>query len=275
MAQFPRLSNREREVVELLLQGKSNKLIASALGISDRTVEFHLKNIYAKFQVRSRIEFILKLGNTPGGLEAEKPGHSTVDGKGEVAENRDRLNSRMGWATSFRDPISIIGKELEMKSLLISKHIPVSIATALLVGFLWVAILEHTAGLSMEDFTVFAVPFVIVLAMIGFIVGAVGNQRNKTLLRILFSVIFGTGLSPFTVIPLMMFVVIPIGRLVANLGMIDPSTIPGEVASTVAMSIMITLWLIISIVFGIVLLSLSIDRQQTDNHSQSAESART
>ena len=55
MAQFNKLSNREWEVAKLLLQGKSNKLIASALGISDRTVEFHLKNIYAKFQVSSRI----------------------------------------------------------------------------------------------------------------------------------------------------------------------------------------------------------------------------
>lgn len=42
MAQISPLSNREREVVQLLLEGKSNKLIALALGISDRTVEFHL-----------------------------------------------------------------------------------------------------------------------------------------------------------------------------------------------------------------------------------------
>lgn len=271
MAQFPRLSNREWEVVKLLLQGKSNKLIASSLGISDRTVEFHLKNIYAKFQVSSRIELILKLGNATGGFESAKLGHSTVVSNGENTENRDRLNSRMGWATSFRDTVSIIGKELEMKSLLISKHIFVSIVTALLVGFLWVVTLEHTVGLSVEDFTGFAVPLVIVLVMIGVIVGTIGKQRGKTLLKVLFSVILGTGLSPFTVIPLMMFVVIPIGRLVANLGIIDPSTISGEIASTVAMSIMITLWLVVSITLGIVLLSLSINRQ-TDNHSQSVES---
>ena len=50
-------TNREKEVVNLLLQGKSNKLIALSLGISDRTVEFHLKNIYAKYQVNSRLDF--------------------------------------------------------------------------------------------------------------------------------------------------------------------------------------------------------------------------
>ena len=118
MEKFPRLSNREWEVVKLLLQGKSNKLIASSLGISDRTVEFHLKNIYAKFQVRSRIELILKLGNITGALETEKLGRSTVDGMREIAENGGKLNSRMGWVTSLRDTVSKISKDVEMKRFL-------------------------------------------------------------------------------------------------------------------------------------------------------------
>jgi DNA-binding NarL/FixJ family response regulator len=41
MADSKPLSRREWEVAELLLQGKSNKLIALSLGISERTVEFH------------------------------------------------------------------------------------------------------------------------------------------------------------------------------------------------------------------------------------------
>ena len=56
------LSRREKEVVGLLLQGKSNKQIALSLGVSERTVEFHLRNIYNKTQVSSRVELILKLG---------------------------------------------------------------------------------------------------------------------------------------------------------------------------------------------------------------------
>ncbi len=56
-------SEREREVVDFLLQGKSNKQIALALGISNRTVEFHLSHIYAKLQVTSRVEAILKLSD--------------------------------------------------------------------------------------------------------------------------------------------------------------------------------------------------------------------
>ncbi|HRO91225.1 MAG TPA: LuxR C-terminal-related transcriptional regulator, partial [Promineifilum sp.] len=64
MEQLPRLSNREWDVVNLLREGKSNKMIASALGITERTVEFHLKNIYDKLQVGSRVELVLKLGES-------------------------------------------------------------------------------------------------------------------------------------------------------------------------------------------------------------------
>lgn len=270
MEKFPRLSNREWEVVNHLLQGKSNKMIASSLGVSKRTVEFHLKNIYAKFQVNSRIELILKLVNATGKIEVDKLWYSTVVRTGESTENRDRLNSR-DWATSFKDAVSIFGKEFDMKNFLKSKHVFVGIIAALLTGFLWIAILEYSGNLSAEDFTIFTVPFVIALALIGLIVGAVGKQRGDTFLKVLCSVIFGTGLSPFTVIPLMMFVVIPIGRLVANIGIIDPSTIPGETASTVAMGIMITLWLAVSIALGNFLLLLSIKTKQTGNHNQVSE----
>ena len=61
MADFLSLSAREQDVANLVLEGKSNKLIASALNISLSTVEFHLKNIYAKLGVASRVELILKL----------------------------------------------------------------------------------------------------------------------------------------------------------------------------------------------------------------------
>jgi DNA-binding CsgD family transcriptional regulator len=54
-------SQRERQIVELLLQGKTNKEIALLLQISRRTVEFHASNIYAKLGVRTRAEAILKL----------------------------------------------------------------------------------------------------------------------------------------------------------------------------------------------------------------------
>jgi LuxR family maltose regulon positive regulatory protein len=50
------LSHREQQLIPLLLQGKSNKLISANLGISDNTVKFHLKNLFSKIQVHNRNE---------------------------------------------------------------------------------------------------------------------------------------------------------------------------------------------------------------------------
>jgi len=78
------LSKREMEVLHLVLQGNSNKQIALLLDITVRTVEFHLKNIYAKFQVSSRIELILKLGRATGVAKSKELWSSTVDGRGKT-----------------------------------------------------------------------------------------------------------------------------------------------------------------------------------------------
>jgi len=98
MTDIHELTIREKEVMKLLLQGKSNKQIALSLNISARTVEFHLKNIYVKFQVSSRVELILKLGNYTGSPATEKLGTSTVDILEKKAENKDRRNWRVDWA---------------------------------------------------------------------------------------------------------------------------------------------------------------------------------
>ncbi|MEI7848696.1 MAG: LuxR C-terminal-related transcriptional regulator, partial [Chloroflexota bacterium] len=61
MEQDRLFSEREKQVIEHLIQGKSNKQIALALGISVRGVEFHLSNIYARLEVSSRTEAAMKL----------------------------------------------------------------------------------------------------------------------------------------------------------------------------------------------------------------------
>jgi DNA-binding CsgD family transcriptional regulator len=111
------LSKREKEVLKLVLQGKSNKQIALSLDISIRTVEFHLKNVYVKFQVSSRIELILKLGQATGAAKIEELGYSTVDPREENTENGGRFDPQMDWAI-FRSAVAIIGKELFMKAIL-------------------------------------------------------------------------------------------------------------------------------------------------------------
>jgi DNA-binding CsgD family transcriptional regulator len=50
------ISKREKEVIYLILQGKSNKEIANALFISLPTVKQHIYNIYQKIGVKSRMQ---------------------------------------------------------------------------------------------------------------------------------------------------------------------------------------------------------------------------
>ncbi|RJF99406.1 response regulator transcription factor [Noviherbaspirillum saxi] len=50
------LSAREREVLDLILVGKMNKVIADELGISMRTVEVHRAHIFDKMNVKTAVE---------------------------------------------------------------------------------------------------------------------------------------------------------------------------------------------------------------------------
>ena len=50
------LTPREREILSLLAEGQSNKVIARNLGISDGTVKLHVKAILRKLNIHSRVE---------------------------------------------------------------------------------------------------------------------------------------------------------------------------------------------------------------------------
>jgi len=54
------LSPREREILELLTQGFSDKEIADRIGVKHGTVRWHLQHVYEKLHVRSRTEAALK-----------------------------------------------------------------------------------------------------------------------------------------------------------------------------------------------------------------------
>src|SRR5919107_172334 len=55
----PRLTDRELEVVRALARGKSNKEIASTLGISEKTVRNHASNIYKKLHIFDRTQAVI------------------------------------------------------------------------------------------------------------------------------------------------------------------------------------------------------------------------
>jgi DNA-binding NarL/FixJ family response regulator len=68
---FPQLTAREREVLELIAQGKSNAAIAQEFVLSEKTIRNHVSNIFTKLQVLDRAQAIVKareagIGAAPG-----------------------------------------------------------------------------------------------------------------------------------------------------------------------------------------------------------------
>lgn len=59
-AAFPELTEREREVLTLIAQGRSNSEIADALVLSPKTVRNHITNIFDKLQVADRAQAIVR-----------------------------------------------------------------------------------------------------------------------------------------------------------------------------------------------------------------------
>ena len=57
---FPELSDREREILDLVAQGANNNEIANRLVISPKTVRNHVSNIFSKLQVADRAQAIIR-----------------------------------------------------------------------------------------------------------------------------------------------------------------------------------------------------------------------
>jgi len=104
------LSNRESEVAELVTQGLSNKEVANRLFVTEKTVKFHLTNIYKKMNVKSRAQLIVwclpnmtfierkeqsqgvQDSNAPGGQNPNQripAGHSPVNSEAGKGEDED------------------------------------------------------------------------------------------------------------------------------------------------------------------------------------------
>lgn len=55
MTHLSDLTQRELQILQLVIAGKTNKAIAYEIQISEKTVEFHLDNIYSKIGARTRL----------------------------------------------------------------------------------------------------------------------------------------------------------------------------------------------------------------------------
>ncbi len=60
-ARFHELTERERDVLRLVAEGRPNKLIADELGISVRTVEVHRARVFEKMEAKSPVELAQQL----------------------------------------------------------------------------------------------------------------------------------------------------------------------------------------------------------------------
>ena len=53
------MSAREQQLVDCLLQGKSNREIAKALELTEKTVKHYMTNLMTKLNVKSRLEVVV------------------------------------------------------------------------------------------------------------------------------------------------------------------------------------------------------------------------
>jgi DNA-binding NarL/FixJ family response regulator len=69
---FPQLSDREREILDLIAQGDKNPDIARKLVVSPKTVRNHVTNILSKLQVADRTEAIIRAREAGLGLDGRR-----------------------------------------------------------------------------------------------------------------------------------------------------------------------------------------------------------
>lgn len=93
------LSNREAEVAELVSKGLSNKEVANQLFVTEKTVKFHLTNIYKKMNVKSRAQLIVWCLPHLGFVESEARIEAAQPAGATAFNNQPATNTNTGSAT--------------------------------------------------------------------------------------------------------------------------------------------------------------------------------
>ncbi len=91
------LTARERDVIHPVAEGKSNKLIASELGISMRTVEAHRARIFHKMGVRNAVQLARTVCISPEPLHSPESNSTLGSTSGSTRTND------LGWITDQTD----------------------------------------------------------------------------------------------------------------------------------------------------------------------------
>lgn len=82
------LTPREREVMDLLVEGRANKVIADRLGISIRTVEVHRARVLAKLGARNAVELVWRMHTHKMAVVAEMQGLRVAEGGADGWDRR-------------------------------------------------------------------------------------------------------------------------------------------------------------------------------------------
>ncbi len=132
------------------------------------------------------------------------------------------------------------------------------VIAALLAGLFWNVVWEYAPGKLF-------IPLIIVLAISGLVIGLVGKQHGEAPLKVLFSFVLGTGLSPLVVTPFIMLVVLPAYIIARGLGVFDLSAMSTETVINLEMGTLLALLLIASIALGIALLTKVVGNRQVQS----------
>ena len=91
-----RLTRREEQIVELVLEGMSNKAIGRSCSITEQTVKDHLKHIYRKMGVRRRTALIATLLRFPPTVIGKPPAQNRGDELRAGAQQSRRWDDETG-----------------------------------------------------------------------------------------------------------------------------------------------------------------------------------
>lgn len=104
------LSNREAEVAELVSKGLSNKEVANQLFVTEKTVKFHLTNIYKKMNVKSRAQLIVWCLPHLGFVETERVAQSGAVAQPQVQISQQPTTIPAGSATVSGSTPTLVGR---------------------------------------------------------------------------------------------------------------------------------------------------------------------
>ncbi len=85
LARLATLSRRQQQILDLIVEGRTNKMMAESLGVTAKTIEFHRANIMQKMQATSAAELIrmvFSLSPTPAASRVETSSAATGLGYG-------------------------------------------------------------------------------------------------------------------------------------------------------------------------------------------------